>query len=157
MEFDSTYDDEQVKRIIKAFPKTVERALDKTALNVHGNIVKEAPKNHGRLAGSWTPKKLSALLWGISSRVKYRFMVQTGTKAHIIRPKNKKALRFKVTQGVMKVQKDRSRFTIKTGAVYAKVVHHPGTKANPYITRAIVATEKRIPEFVDKAIKETLG
>ena len=42
-----------------------------------------------------------------------------GTKAHIIRPKNKKALANK-----------------KAGLFFGKKVNHPGTKANPYLFNA---------------------
>ena len=48
-------------------------------------------------------------------------MVNDGTKPHIIRPKNAKALAFKIGGRV----------------VFAKVVHHPGTKAQPFLDRAL--------------------
>lgn len=48
-------------------------------------------------------------------------MVNDGTRPHIIRPKNAKTLRFKVGGRV----------------VYAKVVHHPGTRPRPFLDRAL--------------------
>lgn len=53
--------------------------------------------------------------------VDYAQMVNDGTRPHVIRPKNAKVLRFVVGGRV----------------VYAKVVHHPGTRANPFLDRAL--------------------
>jgi len=139
-EFDATITSD-LDKTVAAFPKALGRALRYITLDLHGNLVKEAPKDHGKLAGSWTPQQMGELYWAINSKTKYRFMIETGTKAHEIRPKTKKSLAFKV-QGEW---------------VFCTLVKHPGTKANPYITRSIDKTEKRVGEFVDKAIKEVLG
>lgn len=48
-------------------------------------------------------------------------MVNDGTRPHIIRPRQAKALKFK----------------IGGRTVYAKVVHHPGTRANPFLDKAL--------------------
>lgn len=53
--------------------------------------------------------------------VDYAQMVNDGTRPHVIRPKNASVLRFVVGGRV----------------VYAKVVHHPGTRANPFLDRAL--------------------
>ena len=69
-----------------------------------------------------------------TSNIKYAVMVEKGTKAHIIKPKNKKALYWK-------------------GATHpVKQVNHPGSKAKPYL---IPAFEKEIPYFVEK-LKEVV-
>ncbi|MGC4947698.1 hypothetical protein ACLQ2N_16070 [Streptomyces sp. DT224] len=47
--------------------------------------------------------------------------VLNGTRPHIIRPRRKKALRFEVGGRV----------------VFARVVHHPGTKPNDFMKRAL--------------------
>lgn len=57
---------------------------------------------------------------GNSDITPYAIFVHEGTKPHIIRPKNKKGLANK-----------------KTGAFFGKEVHHPGTKANPYLQNAV--------------------
>lgn len=56
--------------------------------------------------------------------VPYLPFVLHGTKAHTIRPKNGKYLRFKIGSRV----------------VFTKEVHHPGTKANPFHHRAMAAS-----------------
>jgi hypothetical protein len=53
--------------------------------------------------------------------VEYAAMVNDGTRPHIIRPKNASVLRF----------------TVGGQVVYARVVHHPGTRPNPFLDRAL--------------------
>lgn len=57
----------------------------------------------------------------VFSNVEYAPMVNDGTRPHVIRPKNAQALRFVVGGRV----------------VYARVVHHPGTRARPFLDRAV--------------------
>lgn len=53
--------------------------------------------------------------------VAYAEMVNDGTRPHLIRPRRAKALRF----------------TVGGRVVYAKVVHHPGTRPNPFLDKAL--------------------
>jgi hypothetical protein len=48
-------------------------------------------------------------------------MVHDGTRPHIIRPKRAQALRFRIGGRV----------------VFAKVVHHPGTRPRPFLDKAL--------------------
>jgi Bacteriophage HK97-gp10, putative tail-component len=57
----------------------------------------------------------------IGTNVDYAEMVHDGTRPHIIRPRRARALRFVVNGRV----------------VYAKVVHHPGTRPRPFLDRAL--------------------
>lgn len=66
--------------------------------------------------------------------------LERGTKPHIIRPRSKRALRWPA-QGTPTTLGGRAR----TGAVrrlgsaafaFAKIVHHPGTKARPFLIPA---------------------
>jgi HK97 gp10 family phage protein len=69
-----------------------------------------------------------------TSNIKYAIMVEKGTRAHVIRPKNKKYLYWK-------------------GAKYpVKNVNHPGSKAKPYL---IPAFEKEKDNFINK-LKEAI-
>lgn len=60
-------------------------------------------------------------VYTIGSDVSYADMVHNGTPPHTIRPRNKQALRFRIGGRI----------------VFAKVVHHPGTKARPFLDRAL--------------------
>ena len=53
--------------------------------------------------------------------VDYAAAVNDGTRPHEIRPRNAQALRFRIGGRV----------------VYARVVHHPGTRPNPFLDRAL--------------------
>lgn len=57
----------------------------------------------------------------VFSEVEYAPYVNDGTRPHVIRPKNAKALRFVVDGQV----------------VFARVVNHPGTRAKPFLDRAV--------------------
>lgn len=54
--------------------------------------------------------------------VSYAQFVHEGTRAHIIRAKKKKVLRFRGATGQF---------------VYRREVHHPGTRARPFLQRAL--------------------
>jgi len=95
----------------------------------------------------------------------YGLYVEMGTAPHIIRPKNKKALAF-AKFGGRRVQHDDGKVSTEfkfggkkhlTDAVFAKEVHHPGTKAQPFIRNTFyhklpaivdVNAERHIPELV---------
>lgn len=84
-----------------------------------------APVDTGRLRASiegslnrtWTLRPR----FTVGSNVEYAPMVHDGTRPHVIRPRNARALRFVVGGRV----------------VYARVVHHPGTRARPFLDRAL--------------------
>jgi len=83
--------------------------------------------------------------------------VEFGTPPHIIRPKNGKVLAFP-RSGSQRVQHNDGTIsgkftfggkTIKTDAVFAKVVHHPGTRPNPFIRTTF---DTKVPGLVEKNI-----
>lgn len=71
----------------------------------------------GQLSRTWTLRPQ----YTISTDVEYAPYVHDGTRPHVIRPKNASVLRFEIGGRV----------------VYARVVHHPGTRARPFIDRAV--------------------
>lgn len=117
------------------------RAVDLTAIEVFGNIIRESPIDYGRLAGSFSIEQIDDLSWRIYTDVEYAEAVQTGTQPHVIEPKNGRALAF----------------SMNGQTVIVKRVNHPGTKANPYITRALDGAKSRTDEFIQRAIRETVG
>lgn len=64
----------------------------------------------------------------ITADTTYAYYHHEGTRAHIIRPRYKKALRFP-GKG-------------KGGVVFAQVVHHPGTKPNRFLTDSLPAARR---------------
>lgn len=65
----------------------------------------------------------------------HALFVHWGTKPHIIKPKNKKALRW----------------VSGNGFVFAKIVHHPGYKGDPYLMRARDAVAQRFSTIAREA------
>lgn len=120
----------------------MDMAMRLTAAEVWANIAKEAPTDHGRLAGSFRMEPAGDLSYRISTNVHYALHVHEGTGIHgpdkrpyEILPKNKRALFW-------------------PGARHpVRRVLHPGIKGNPYVTRAFDKTTPRIPEFVEQALK----
>lgn len=99
--------------------------LDAAARRVLNRARVLAPVDTGRLRASIRIESRRTLtlrtIYTIGSDVSYAPYVNDGTRPHKIRPKTKKALRFRVGG--------------KT--VFAAVVNHPGTKANPFLDRAL--------------------
>jgi hypothetical protein len=84
-----------------------------------------APVDTGRLRASIKadPPRIFSLRGSVKvgSNVEYAAMVNDGTRPHVIKAVNAKALRFKVGGRT----------------VFARLVHHPGTRARPFLDRAL--------------------
>jgi HK97 gp10 family phage protein len=107
-----------------------------------------APKRTGQLAnsvqaepptGQFTAGSLSA---SVGAGAPYSAFVEFGTKPHIIRAKNKKVLRFPGAGG---------------GFRFATQVHHPGTKAQPYLQPAVDGLADDVAEVIAEAIDDALN
>lgn len=84
-----------------------------------------APVNTGRLrsSGKMDIRMTTAGPAGkVTFTVSYAQYVHEGTRAHIIRARRKKALKFVGRGG---------------GVVIRREVHHPGTRARPFLERAL--------------------
>lgn len=97
----------------------IDLALQKSIAEAESICIREAPVKTGTLRrsiGTGHPSKGTVYLNG----VKYWRHVQYGTGPHEITPKSAKLLHWKDDKGEH----------------FAKKVYHPGTKANPFVTRA---------------------
>lgn len=101
------------------------RELETAARQVLNRAKVLAPVDTGRLRASIRIEaRRTATLrskFVIGSDVFYAPYVNDGTRPHIIRPRTKQALRFRVGGRT----------------VFAKVVHHPGTRARPFLDDAL--------------------
>lgn len=77
-----------------------------------------------------------------SNVANYGPFVHNGTKAHIIRPKVKKALRW-VPQG-------------GNAFIFARRVRHPGTRSDPFLYKALEAKQEAIKGIFSKAVNVAL-
>src|SRR5665647_1507564 len=73
----------------------------------------------------------------------YALFVEKGTAPHIIRPVNASCLAF---HGGM-----------LGGMVFTKLVHHPGTKPNPFIQRNVMETRDEAGNIAKCVLDEALG
>ena len=117
----------------------VQKAIKKSAFNIEANAKKNLAANksvvtgHLRRSVATQMGDLEATIH--TSNVKYAAIVEKGSKAHIIRPKNKKALYWK-------------------GATHpVKQVNHPGSKAKPFLIPAFESEKDKFIENLKEAIK----
>ena len=116
----------------------VKKVVKNSAFNIEKNAKSNLTKNksvdtgHLRRGISTDIKGLEATIH--TSNIKYAPGVEYGTRAHIIRPKNKKFLYWK-------------------GAKHpVKQVNHPGSRAKPYL---IPAFDQEKDQFLEK-LKEVI-
>ena len=117
----------------------VQKAIKKSAFNIESQAKKNLASNKsvvtGHLRRSIATKMGDLEATIHTSNVKYAVIVEKGSKAHIIRPKNKKALYWK-------------------GASHpVKQVNHPGSKAKPYLIPAFESEKDKFIENLKEAIK----
>src|ERR1039458_10271716 len=82
----------------------------------------------GNLQARWYPKAA------------YAPYVEFGTAPHEIRPVNKRVLA-----------------NAKTGEIFGTLVHHPGTKANPFMERIVAAAQPAIDTIFGQALDMITG
>jgi beta-lactam-binding protein with PASTA domain len=116
----------------------VQKVLNNTGFNIEAQAKINLDRNKsvvtGHLRRGITTKIGNMEVTVHTSNIKYAPMVEYGTKAHIIKAKNKKALYWK-------------------GASHpVKSVRHPGSKAKPYL---IPAFEKEKDTFIND-LKEVI-
>lgn len=102
--------------------------IKKSVYKIQSAAIRETPTDTWVLKNSWRVRfdNLSGQLVNTS---KYAPFVHFGTKPHIIRIKNKKALSNWKT-------------------LFGKVVNHPWTKANPFLKRALDQEKWKIPQII---------
>ena len=117
----------------------VQKAIKKSAFNIESQAKKNLAANKsvvtGHLRRSIATKMGDLEATIHTSNVKYAVIVEKGSRPHIIRPKNKKALYWK-------------------GASHpVKQVNHPGSKAKPYLEPAFESEKDKFIENLKEVIK----
>ena len=128
--------------VLKLSDKTeenVKKVLKNSAFNIEANAKKNLNSNNSVVTGhlgrgiATDIKGLEATVH--TSNIKYAPMVEYGTKAHIIKAKNKKALYWK-------------------GASHpVKSVRHPGSKAKPYLIPAFESEKDNLIKNLKEVIE----
>lgn len=117
----------------------IQHANDLTAQFTLARVKIEAPKDHGRMAGSFTMRKTGDFSYNVEEGTNYGVYVWKGTgiygeRGEPIRPKKGKYLRFEIDGNV----------------VYAKSVK--GQKPNDFPERAVEQSQKRVGDFVRQGL-----
>jgi len=127
------------ERMIKALDTAVERCI----LKIQSDAMKEAPVNK-QSGGGNLRQSIKAMMTGPASGkvevgASYGIYVHEGTAPHIIRIVNKRVLANR-----------------RTNQVFGTIVHHPGTKANPFLQRAVDKNSDFIDKQFENAVDEAL-
>ena len=124
----------EVGKLSDEIKDDVRKVVKNSAFNIERSAKSSVSVKTGHLRRSISTKMGDMEATIHTSNLKYAPMVEYGTRAHIIRPKTKKALYWKgATRPV-------------------KYVNHPGSKAKPYL---IPAFEKEKDQFLEK-LKEVI-
>ena len=117
----------------------VQKAVKKSAFNIESQAKKNLASNKsvvtGHLRRSIATKMGDLEATIHTSNVKYAVIVEKGSKPHIIRPKNKKALYWEGAKRPV------------------KLVNHPGSRAKPFLIPAFESEKDKFIENLKEAIK----
>ncbi len=127
-------------RLIGELKGVHERTGELMSRDLEANLKKEAPKGMtGLLQAAWTNLRSGPGEYTITSMVEYSAYVNDGTRPHIA-PK----------EAIMEWAEFRG---LPWYPIWRSIAMR-GTKANPFVDRAIETTKGRIPVLVHQAIEE---
>jgi len=112
----------RIARMLRLPGGIVDRNLRRRVERVQRAAERLAPGGMGQTISSSIRYETNGPVGTITVRHPAALFVTGGTRPHIIRPRR--------TGGVL-------RFTVNGRVVYARLVHHPGTKPNDFLLRAL--------------------
>ena len=117
----------------------VQKAIKKSAFNIEAKAKNNLKANRSVVTRHLT-RNVATQIGDLeatihASNVKYAIIVEKGSKPHIIRPKNKKALYWEGAKRPV------------------KLVNHPGSKAKPFLIPAFESEKDKFIENLKEAIK----
>lgn len=119
---------DNTNELLNAIDKKIAENLALSGLVVERKAKQLVPKKTSHLARSIT-SEVEGNKVTIGTNVEYAPMVEMGTRPHLITPKTKQALFWPGGPGPR------------------KVVHHPGTRAQPYLRPALVSSLGKIKKI----------
>jgi len=122
--------------------EVAQRIVEETGDFAFEQMYSNAPWRSGFLAQS-IKKEVSEGKVGIKPLASYAVFVEKGTAPHIIRPINARCLAFQ--SGML------------GGMVFTRLVHHPGTKANPFVAKTEMETRDEAGNIAKRVLDEALG
>ena len=119
---------------ISEFEKLIKKSLFRIAVHLQNALKVASPVDKGRLRASIKVKPADDSNGLFIKMVDYGRDVEFGTNPHVIEPKSKQALAFKVDGK----------------QVITKRVMHPGTRPNPFIRTTL---RTKLPGIVTRELK----
>jgi len=117
------------------------KAINRIVLKIERDAKRNAPVNKKGGGGNLRQSIRSMMIGPARGKVEagagYAVFVHEGTRPHIIRIRQRKVLANK-----------------REGKIFGKVVHHPGTKANPFLQKAVDDNENFIDKEFESAVKK---
>lgn len=130
-----------VDNFTKEKQEAVKKEIRRATYEIQGEAKILCPYDMGFLRNSIDAIiKNKALTGQVIVKRNYGIFVHEGTRPHIIVPKFKKVLAWRPKTGGKRGK----------NFVFAKLVHHPGTKANPFLAKAV---DKERPIYQRNLIK----
>jgi phage gpG-like protein len=118
----------------KKFDQDLDERINRFVIKTWATIVSETPVDTGRLRSSIIMEQDDDKNWIIGTSVPYAEQIEIGMAPTVIRPKNKKALKFEIGG--------------KT--IFAKKVNHPGFKGSHMFLKGVNWAEANMQEFFRK-------
>lgn len=127
----------------KALDRQMRAGMEKVGAQVAKSARDIAPFKTGAYRASIDYDIKGDTLGGVevSAAVPYAAVIEFGSKPHTIMPRKGKHLRFEAGGQ----------------AVFARVVHHPGTKPRKILQQALEANQAQIQEILLKAVMTAYG
>jgi hypothetical protein len=127
-----------LSKVASDMPKIAKLTLKKTVDFAKKRSEEQTPVRTGLMQQSWYVTSQSDLESSISNRAPYFLYFIEGTSPHQIRPRFASVLRFQSG----------------SGAVFTRLVNHPGTKPHDLLQRVKEEVEAEIPRFFGDAWDE---
>lgn len=130
----------KVEDVFEKVSQVYDVLAERTAKAIRDEAANLSPVRTGKLMASWNYVKISDGRYVVGSRMFYAPYLEFGTRPHVIRPKQARALRFEVDGEV----------------VYARYVHHPGIKPMGFVRKAIKLVKDRFRSFASNIVRNVL-
>lgn len=130
----------ELQRRLKALQDT-EPILRQIQITAVREAKDRVPRKTGFLARSIHPGTLGRTFAIVEASAPYAAFVELGTRAHVIRPRNASVLAWPASSSGRRLSGRRR--TNAGPLIFAKLVHHPGTKPFPYLLPGAIAAVKR--------------
>ena len=126
---------EALQRRLRAIsgPDASRQRMRLLGIEVQGRAKRTVARKTGNLGRTIQMTDLTPTSVTIEAGANYAGAVELGTRPHIIRPVRARALRFAATSGGARLTGSPRK---GADVVFARRVHHPGTKAQPFLRPA---------------------